>query len=308
MKPRVVIDFETRSGLHLPTVGSIKYLHDKQADIVCFGYKIDNEPVQLWIPGHDLPDCIKNPNDYFWIAHNTQFDYQVWHLLGTPKYHFPPNHISNWIDSMALCGRFTYPQKLELAGKVLKLDIQKNPRGKALIKKICDPPFNFTHAELFEFYDYCKDDVRTTHELVKALPASQLSEEEQTNWELTVAINHNGLPVDVEAAKQIYKLTEAYKEEQNKLLPDLTDGQVTKATQTQRIGKWLRNKGVKVPNMQAPTVEKLLKRLDLTDDVRTVLMLRQELGRSSTAKFLKIIDQEYDGRIFMNERYYGVPA
>jgi len=305
MKPQIVMDFETKSDIDLSKAGSVKYLNGKDADIICLGYKIEDEPTELWIPGHDLPDCVKNPDNYTWVAHNAQFDFHVWHMIGAIKYNFPSNRLQNWVDTMALCGRFTYPQALEKAGKVLELNIQKNPRGKALIKKICCPPFQYTHSELFEFYEYCKDDVRTTKQLLQALPASALSEDEQRIWMLTARMNLHGLPVDVKAAKQIYKLTEIYKEEQNKLLPSLTDGVITKATQAARIKKWLNNKGIKAANLQAATVETLLERLDLKDDVRTVLTLRKELGRSSTAKFLKVIDQEYKGRIYMNQRYYG---
>jgi DNA polymerase len=301
----IIVDFETRSEEDITIAGSTKYLHGKKAEIICMGYKIDDQPTQLWIPGHDLPSCVLNPSLHTWVAHNAQFDYQVWDILGVHLYNFPLNPLANWVDTMALCGRFTYPQSLEKAGEVLNLGIQKNPYGKQLIKRICCPPFEFTHQELFDFYDYCKDDVNTTYELLYALPASSLSKEERRYWELTAEINFRGLPVDIKAAKQIYRLTETYKQEQSTLLPALTGGLVTKATQHKRITTWLRNKGVKLANLQADTVTKLLDRLDLDDDVRAVLSLRQELGRSSTAKYLRVIEQEYNGRIYMNERYYG---
>ena len=156
-----------------------------------------------------------------------------------------------------------------------------------------------------ELHEYCKRDVDTMYKMLNALPASKLSTEEQKHWERTVRKNNRGLPIDVSSAKQIYRVTEVYKEEQNLLLPKLTDDLITKATQNQRIVKWLKSKGIVTPNLQADTVVKLLKRLDLADDVRTVLELRQELGRSSTAKYLKIIELEHKGRIYDNIRYYG---
>jgi DNA polymerase len=301
----VIVDFETRSPDDITTAGSTKYLSHRDSDIVCMGYKIGDGETQIWIPGHDLPYCVQNPDEFRWVAHNAQFDFQVWDIIGILQYDFPENPIDNWIDTMAICGRFTYPQALEKAGTALNLNVQKNPRGKYLIKRICCPPFEFTHTELFEFYEYCKDDVRTTYELLHALPASMLSDEEHYYWKLTCKINFTGLPIDIKAAKQIYKLTEIYKQEQNTLLPALTNGLVTKATQHLRITQWLRNKGVHTANLQAATVDKLLERVDLDDDVRTVLTLRKELGRSSTAKYLRIIEQEFGGRIYMNERYYG---
>ena len=298
------IDFETKSEVDLIKHGRTKYLAGKEADIICMGYKIDDEPSQLWKPGEQLPEFMSSLGTHKLYAFNAQFDLAVWNTLGM-KYNFPASPIEQWIDVMAICGRFTYHQSLAQAGEDLKLKVKKNPRGKALIKLICTPPFTYTHLDLMELYDYCKRDVDSMYEMLSALPASKLSEEEQRHWERTVRKNNRGLPIDIKSAKQIYKVTEVYKEEQNRLLPSLTKGEITKATQSIRITKWLRFKGIVAPNLQADTVVKLLKRVDLSDDVRTVLELRQELGRSSTAKYLRIIELEHNGRIHDNIRYYG---
>jgi DNA polymerase len=298
------IDFETRSDVDLIKHGRKNYLAGREADIICMAYKIDDQPTELWKPGDLLPDFVTDYSIHKFYAHNAQFDIAVWNTLG-PKYYFPRIHHSFWIDVMAICGRFTFHQSLADAGNDLDLKLKKNPRGKALIKKICTPPFTYTHEDLMEFYQYCKDDVNSMHELLYALPASKLSDKEQKIWELTVKINDNGVPVDIQAAKAIYKLTEIYKEDMNELLPSLTDNKVTKATQNKRIVDWLRNQGMVVPNLQAATVEKLLKRVDLTENQRTVLQLRQELGRSSTAKYLKLIEMCHDKRIYDNLRYYA---
>lgn len=298
------IDFETRSEVDLNKHGVHNYLAGREADIICLGYKIDDGPTRLWKPGEQLPSYILNADDHIFYAHNAQFDIKVWNSLGK-KYGFPLVTANMFIDIMALCGRFTFHQSLEDAGKDLDLKLKKNPRGKILIKKICTPPFEYTQIDIQEFYEYCKRDVDSMYELMNALPASKLSELEQKIWELTVEINNNGLPVDVNSAKNIYKLTEIYKEDMNELLPSLTDGQVTKATQTQRIVKWLNSKKVYVNNLQAATVDKLLTRTNLPENVETVLQLRQELGRSSTAKYLRLIELEYKGRIYDNLRYYA---
>lgn len=298
------IDFETKSEIDLIKHGRTNYLNGKEADIICMAYKVDNEPTKLWVPGDELPSFVVNPKLNKFYAFNAQFDLAAWNQLGI-KYGFSLVPISLWIDVMAICGRFTYHQSLAKAGEDLKLKVKKNPRGKALIKSICCPPFIYTHSDLIELHDYCIRDVDTMYEMLNALPASKLSDEEQRHWERTVRKNIYGLPIDIESAKQIYRVTEIYKEEQNQLLPELTNGEVTKATQNQRIVKWLKSKKLITPNLQADTVIKLLKRIDISDDVRTVLELRQELGRSSTAKYLKIIELEHKSRIHDNIRYYG---
>lgn len=298
----ITLDFETTSQTDLKTHGSMKYLKDSKADIVCLGYKIEGSPTELWIPGHPLPEFMRWPEKYKYYAFNAQFDLRVWNILGK-KYGYPKLLLNQWVDVMALCGRFTYHQSLAQAGADLELKMLKGTRGKALMKKINAGTTN--QADMFEFYDYCKRDVDSTYEMIQALPASALSVDEQLNWEMTARMNHRGLPIDVESAKQILKVTEAYKLEMNKLLPDLTKGIVTKATQTQRITKWVKEQGVKLANLQADTVEKTLERLDLPEDVKSVLTLRQDLGRSSTAKYQKIVDLELNGIIHDNLRYYG---
>ena len=297
------IDFETRSSVSI-TKGKHRYLNDSQADIICFSFKVEEGPVFLWHPGQKLPEFALRPQPYYFYAFNAQFDMAVWNILGK-KYGMVPTVPSQWIDVMALCGRFTFHQSLEEAGNDLKLEVKKNKRGKALMKLICQPPFVYTHQDLMEFYEYCKTDTESMYEMLNALPASKLSAEEQRAWELTVKINNTGIPVDIPAVKQILKVTEVYKQEQSLRLPDLTEGKVTKATQGKRILEWLRDNGLKIPNLQAETVTEMLERLDLKPDVKLMLELRQELNRSSTAKYAKLMDLAYKGRIYDNERYYG---
>ncbi|MBU2249362.1 MAG: hypothetical protein KKD77_21620, partial [Gammaproteobacteria bacterium] len=114
------IDFETKSEVNLTKHGRVKYLNGKDADIICLGYKIDDEETQLWVPGNDLPDFIRNPQKHKFYAFNAQFDKAVWNKLGV-KYKFISSPTNLWIDVMAICGRFTYHQGLAKAGEDLEL-------------------------------------------------------------------------------------------------------------------------------------------------------------------------------------------
>ena len=299
------IDFETKSEVDLGQCGAHKYFNHASADLVMLSFKVDDQPIGQWFPGEQLPGWATHTKDHTFYAFNAIFEYRAWNITGMKKYGFGKLDLDQLIDIMAVCGRFSMPQSLEKAGEVLNLNTKKNKRGKYLIKRICTPPFEHTQQEMSEFVEYGRDDVATMHEMRNALPASQLSHGEQDIWELTQKINLRGIPVDVEAAKQIYKLTEVYKEEQSRRLPELTDGNVTKPTQAQRIKRWLHRQGVKIPNLQAATVEEWLKKETLPENAREVLQLRQELGKSSTAKYLKIIQQEHNGFIYDNLRYYA---
>ena len=306
----IYFDFETKSSVDLKKHGLHRYMNDPDADIVCLGIQVDNAKPFLWYPGmpekHTYIDKIINkiqPN-HSYVAFNAYFDWHIWNKLGV-KYGFAKLPIYKVIDLKALCARYGYPQSLDKAAKVLGLTEQKDARGKALMKKISMPPFEYTPEELQEYYAYCIQDAHMLYELHKALPADNLSMFEQNIWEMTVQINDTGIPVDVDLAKQILKVTKVYQEERSQILPELTDQAVTKVTQVQRIKEWCRGQGYTIENMQAPTLEAALKDTDMPANVREVLVMRQDLGKSSLAKFEKVIDLQYKGKMYDNLIYHG---
>ena len=310
---KIVVDFETYSPESIDS-GSVKYTMHKEADIICMAYKINDLPVLIWVPdgGRGCPEIFKNP-DIVVYAHNALFDYLVWHNIGIGKYGFPELPLERWRDTMALANRYTLPNTLEKVGEVLGLDVQKDKRGKMLIKRICVPNKygtrprlneDFTYVEYADFLHYAKTDVESTYALMNALPSDYLTSREQRYWELTQRMNLRGLPMDVECADKILGYIEYYAEEMMRQVPEITDGKVEKVTQVKQVVSWINTQGIKITNLQANTVEKLLE-AELPGDVRRILELRQQLGRSSTAKYRKIKELEYDGRVYNNLQYHG---
>lgn len=302
----IYYDFETKSDLDLTEVGSFNHLTTPHSDIVCMTYRIDiDSSTFVWIPHPDvpLPDPFRYPQEHTFYAHNIQFDYLVHNLLG-PKHGFGKIHLSQCIDVMALCGRFGLPQGLAEVCKVLDVAIKKNPQGKRLMKKICKPPFKYTRDEMIAFLQYAITDVDSMCEVVKALPASALSSEEQANWELMAQINLNGLPIDISATRQIYSVVQNYITMKTSMVPKITDRALRSVNQTIAIPQWIREQGVDIPNLQASTVDQLLKQ-ELPDNVRELLELRQLIGMSSVKKFKQLLQHFHKGRIYHNLRYYG---
>ena len=301
---KVYIDFETKSSVDI-NAGLFNYLKAEDADIICCGYKIENGKIRLWRPRERLPDCFMDPNSYRVYAYNIQFDRRVWNIIGRTKYNFGFLPLANCVDIMAICGRYTFPQSLEKAGDVLQTNTRKDKYGNSLIKKICIPPYQYTDQEMRDFLNYCIDDVQVLYELSQALPLDYLAPNEQRIWELTAEINERGVPIDTKAVEAILKLTTAYQQEHAERIPSMTDGMVTKITQVQRIRQYCETQGVILSNLTAETVEKTLKREDIPGEVREILEMRQELGKSSVAKYKKIQSMIYEGRIYDNLRYYG---
>ena len=299
---RYYIDFETKSSV--PIEHGIKnYLASPDADIVCLGSKIGTDKTTLWTRKANIPITKFEPEDRVY-AHNAFFDWRVWNTFRN-RYGYPYLPLNQVIDVMAICGRFTFPQALAKVGQAIDLKDKKFSSGKALIQKICCPPFKYTKEELHEFYRYCIRDVNSMYELIYTLPADALSNDEQKVWELTMKINDTGLPIDVPSVHKILEVTQAYQMEHAQRLPDMTGHLITKITQTQRIVKWVNSQGFKMSNCQAGTVEKMLTQKDLSDGVREILEMRQELGSSSVAKYVRLKEQEHHGRVYDNLRYYG---
>ena len=305
----IIVDFETYSPVDLTVHGAVNYLShpDAAIDIMCYK-EYPNGETQHWLPGTETPAIFDSIDTIY--AHNALFDYRVWHMLSP----FRSIALRNWRDSMALCGRFSIPQSLDKAGVALKLDIKKNPRGRYLMSKIACPTADgrrpeigrdYTFEEFEEYKEYCRDDIRATECLLQALPQDSLSDNEQDLWVLTQEMNMRGLPVDIESVKAIARYVEVYIEEQMVILPEITNGMVSKPTQVKRIKDWCETVGFPIENTTAETVENLINQDDLPSNVRTVLELRQELGKSSTAKLKKIMELEHEKVVHDNLRYFG---
>jgi len=297
----IVIDFETRSSCPID-YGLMNYFTAKDAKVLCLAYKIDSEPTKLWVPNKGIQQPF-NPTKHTIYAHNIMFDMLAWNTL-LP--HFDPIPLENCIDIMALCARFTFPISLEKAAKLLNQKIYKDNTGKNLIKKLCIPPYSNDQELLRKLYKYCIQDVDAEYELLHALPAQKLSKREQKIWLSTQRTNLLGLPVDIEAAKVISKGIEIYKEERLKEVPLLTDGKIDKITQTIKLKKWVSEELCeKIPDFTKETVAALLERNDIPDEVYDILLMRKEFGRSSLAKYEKLITNEHKGRIYNNLMYYS---
>jgi len=311
--PIIILDYETYSPVPI-SHGTKKYAEHPDADIVLMGWKRYGKkyPGYLWKPGEPPPEEFFDPKSKF-VAHNALFDWRIENIIGT-RYGLPPFKLSQMIDSMALATTFTLPPKLDEATQVTGCLNRKNKDGKSLIKKICIPnsqgqrpvcPYDFTASDLERFGQYCLDDVYATEELLTRLPQKQLTDYEQYIWEITQTINDSGVPVDIQAIERILEYISSYVDEMTYRVQELSRGAFSKVTQVQKLRDWMALNGVKVPNLQANTVIRLLKDPKLPANVREMLILRQTLGRSSTAKFHKLLQLEHKGYVHDNLMYHG---
>lgn len=314
----LLIDFETYSEVDLKKCGVTKYVTCPNFKVLCMAYKefdpktLASGETKLWTfqnPGY--LDLHKYEN--IW-ALNAGFDRRVY--LRHQEDNDPiklidmPDALKQWRDVQVVLAKFSLPQSLELAAEVLNTPIKKNPRANLIIKQCCKKNSHAPTQENYqELFDYCVSDVDATFEVMKAVPSTNITDDEWTLWEETYLMNARGIPIQYDAVAAIKKRCDAYKEVICDMLPDLTDGRVTKPTQTKRIKDYLNMKGIGVKDTTADTLEKLIERDDkekfLPADCRTLIEARQAGGASSVAKFDKLLDMRVGDKVHDFLRYGG---
>ena len=116
-------------------------------------------------------------------------------------------------------------------------------------------------------------------------------------------VNDAGIAIYVDLATKAVQASEVNQTEQKARVTELSG--VENPNSVQQMGAWLRREGIKAPNLQAETVQKLLEG-DLTDSQREALQLRQELALVASKKFsaaLKGVNN--DGRLRGTLAYFG---
>lgn len=324
----LTIDFETYSEADISKTGSYVYSEHPSTEVLMMGYKFNNEPrviLDLYsekdsaafdriIPTYDsipkrIIEHIKAGKRV--IAHNVAFEWAIWKNVCV-RNGWPIIQNNQWFDTMAQCGAHALPLSLDKSTEVLELSNIKNDEGKALIKLFSCPQkdgkriFPYMRPEKYGRYlFYCEDDVDATYELYSVLLQFK-SEELNHNIPLTLEMNENGIPVDVESAKLIYPKILKEKESYTERISALTGGVITTVNQTQRMKKWMGEQfDIEMPNFQADTVIKYLA-MDIPDKAKQLLEMRSNGGKSSTSKYERLIDMaSKDGNIHSVFVYHG---
>lgn len=312
----IYLDFETGSDVDLMVEGRARYMHHPSTYVQICSFQIDDEPMITETVHTGFQSFAKAISEYVItkqakiVAFNAQFEMDVIHyILGlevTPH---------DFIDVQAVCGRYGLPQDLEKATAVMCPQQIKDSAGSSLIKHFRTVPKRLastilTGPQWDRYVMYNMQDVTSTKALLAALPSSSLSKREQAIWELNCDINAIGLPMAVDEAAKILEVTTVYMEEQNNILPDITNGKVTKITQVKRIKEFI-NEAMGYEFLESLTADKLEKVmndehfLELPDSVVSLIELRASLGLSSIGKYKRIMSMEHNGRMYDNSRYYG---
>ncbi|MDD7176606.1 MAG: DNA polymerase [Lachnospiraceae bacterium] len=291
------IDIETRSDVDIGSAGAYRYAQSEDFEILLFAYMADDEEVKIvdLKQGERIPEgivCALQDPDVIKHAYNAAFE---WYCLNRAGYQTP---IEQWQCTMIhglYCG---YTAGLEATGKAIGLpqDKQKLTVGKALIRYFCcpqkatksnggrkynDPVHDLDKWNLFK--EYCKQDVVTENEIGKRVSLFPVPDSEWNLWRLDVKMNAFGVRVDrqlIDGALYIAAESEARLTEEAQAITGLDN-----PNSTAQLLKWLNDRlEVEVPDVRKETVADLLN-MDIPADVRRVLEIRQQLGKTSLKKY-----------------------
>lgn len=314
------IDLETFSSVPIQKAGAQKYIQSPDFEILLFAYSLNGvdpvvcdfaqgETLPKWVAEALLdPQCLKH-------AYNAPFE---WGCLS--KYmggQLPPEQ---WRCTMFHGLYAGYTAGLDATGRALGLpeDKRKLNTGKALIRYFCVPcapskanggrTRNYPrHApERWElFKEYNRQDVVTEMEIERRLSAIPVPDFVQKEWETDLVINSRGVAIDMDMVDGALELGATVR---NSLTTEAVQiSGLDNPNSVRQLSSWLETEtGEEITELRKDTVAKMLARDDNSPEVRRMLEIRQELGKTSTKKY-DAIEQAVcaDGRVRGLLQFYG---
>lgn len=310
------IDIETYSGRDIKNCGAYAYTESEDFEILLFAYAYDDEPVKVIdLTIDEIPDTVLedlNNRRVLKTAHNANFERTC--LAKYYNRQMPPEQ---WQCTMVHGTLLGLPASLDMMSKALRLAQEKDNEGKALIRYFCMPckptkanggrTRNYPeHAseKWAKFIEYCRQDVVVERAISKKIAKFPFAEDEQRNWELDQRIADKGVRIDVDLVKHAIACQERYQANLGKKAKDLT--RLENPNSVQQLKDWLADMGYPVSSLNKDSVSELLADEDLDEDVREMLLLRQEMSKTSIKKYEKMQHARcHDGRVRGLLQFYG---
>lgn len=317
-------DIETYCDLDLTEVGVYKYVEHPSFEILMIGYAYDDGPVCMLdydsLQGPDAGEIevlklfindLKDPN-IIKKAFNANFE-----ITCLSEYFDIDLYPSQWRCTAVHALQMGLPGNLAGVAKALGLQEQKDTKGKALINyfsKPCKPTKtngyrtrNLPHHDpekWHEFKDYCKQDVVVEREIDKRLAKYPVPASEWRLWAVDQAINNTGILIDQGLVNGAVALSNQYTDKLMQRAVEITG--LDNPNSLQQLKGWIEdNEGIEVAGLTKTDVDDLLK-LELSDQTREILKIRQELGKTSVSKYQAMQRAVCcDGRVRGLLQFYG---
>lgn len=306
------IDIETYSSVELPKCGVYKYAEAPDFDILLFGYSADGGPVQMvdLASGEAIPTevvaALTDDTVTKW-AFNAQFEricLSRWlrdhgGFINT-GYSIPEDSVGNYLDpatwkcTMIWSAHMGLPLSLEGVGTVLGLGKQKLTEGKDLIRYFCQPCAptkanggrtrnlpRHSPDKWAAFKRYNIRDVEVEMSIQDKLTRFPVSDAVWEEYHLDQQINDRGVAIDRELVRQAIEMDARSRAELTTAMKALTA--LENPNSVQQMKQWFSDNGLTIDSLGKKEVVELLKTAPA--ELQTVLLLRQQLAKSSIRKY-----------------------
>jgi DNA polymerase len=339
-RPRITGDFETRSAANLKKVGGWKYSLHPTTQPICFAYLLPGEDPHeteshLWhagfkeagipesAPPEDLFDALAD--GHLFEAHNSFFEWVIWHHVMVPQYGWPALNPDNIRCSAAKASYYALPRDLDGAARVVNSGLLKDKDGNRIMlqvskprkprkdelfwyaDRLMDPPEYFWYNDrerLETTFEYCRQDVRAEAALSEALP--DLPPRELQIWQMDQRLNRRGVQCDVDLAEAAVELRAEWVKKANQEIAHITGATSSQARQALR--DWLfQEYNIKTPNLDKVTLEAVLRSDKLDETGKYVMNLVAQANKTSVKKFNAMIEaaDPETGRLHDLMMYHG---
>jgi DNA polymerase len=310
------IDIETYSSTDLTKSGVYKYVEAPDFEVLMFAYSVDDRPVQIidLAQGECLPEKILIALTSPYVlktAHNANFERTC-----ISKYFRTSLPIEQWECTMSLATMLGLPLSLDAAGRILKLQAQKDAAGKALIKYFsvpCKPTKvngqrtrnlpEHNPEKWQQFKDYCVKDVEVEQAIRNKISFFQATKTEKILWQVDQTINDTGILVDPQLVHNAIKLDHLHQQKLTEEAIRVTG--LDNPNSVSQLKQWLLEHGINAPSLNKASIAESIE--DIKDPtVKRVLELRQEMSKTSVKKYLAMTKAICpDNRIRGLLQYYG---
>ncbi|MEX3629653.1 MAG: DNA polymerase I [Burkholderia sp.] len=289
------------------------HIYAEPAEVMIWTWAVDDGPVGTWdvtaggrMPS-ELSDGIDAADEHWWQNGN-MFDYTVLrHAMPDALERMP---MTKWRDTMVQAYAHSLPGSLDLLCQILgvPLDQAKHKDGQTFIQLFCKPrrdgtrATRLTHpAEWARFLAYAGGDITAMRAIHAKMPKWNYpnNRSELALSHLDMRINQRGMQMDTELARAAVRAIDKAQKEHAARTVELTDGEVEKATQRDRLLKHLLAEyGIDLPDLKKSTLERRILDPDLPDALRELLAIRLEATMTSSSKYKTLLrGVSSDGRL-----------
>ncbi|NTZ20909.1 hypothetical protein EXW96_26340 [Paenibacillus sp. JMULE4] len=290
------IDVETYSSVDLKTCGVHRYVEAPDFEILLFAYAYDDEPVQVidLTAFEDLPERVlydlTNP-----AVTKTAFN-AAFERTAIARHFGIECDPLQWRCTAVHALTLGLPGYLEGVAEVLKLDAQKDAKGKVLIKYFsvpCKPTKtnggrtrNYPHHDPIkwqQYIEYNRQDVVVEREVRRKLERFPVPEKEWRLWALDQRINDRGVRLDPVLVQQAFACDAQYEERLMQEAREITG--LENPNSLTQLKAWLAERGLETADGLSKEHMPVLLDAAPDDETRRVLELRQEMSKTSVDKY-----------------------